>query len=121
VALDWEQTKKLMRLEEAAEEIAATAKAASMSRQQRAAGRQLDALIAQVKEVLEEADGSLATEFEAVAGERAVDAQVPAQASAVFGWIKGATEAETFEARVQAEAEALAKERVRKENPTGFA
>jgi hypothetical protein len=121
VALDWEQTKKLMRLQATAEQIAAAAKAAVRTREQAAAAHQLDALIAQVEDLLHDADDILAEEFEAVAGERTVPGQVHAQANAVFGWIKGATEAETFEARVQAEAEALAKERVRTERKPGFA
>jgi uncharacterized glyoxalase superfamily metalloenzyme YdcJ len=54
-----------------------------------------------------------------VVGDRGAASPI-AQAVAVFGWIRGATEAETFERKIRAEAEAYAEARVRKDRRTGF-
>lgn len=117
------ETKRLMRYLATAQEIAAAAKESSRrgTARQASVGRQLDALIADVREFLKRASPlHMAREFDAIVGERTSTTQVEAQAVAVFGWLKGATDAEAWEAGVKAQAEAYAQERIRKERRTGF-
>lgn len=56
-----------------------------------------------------------------VLGDGQAASEAETLASVLVGWLEGAIEAETYEMRVKAEAEAYAKERIRSERTVGFA
>ena len=126
MALTWEQTKALIRAKAVADELMTAARRASdRSSVQRsaAAGRNIDALVEQVRGVLAQADTpDLVGEFDAMlAGAEGGASAVEARAAAVLGWLEGVVEAESFEMRLREEAAAYAEARVRAERPVGFA
>lgn len=133
VALEWQHTKRLMRLQGMAEELlAATQRVKGAPKLNSVSGRISD-VVEQVKDMLRDVDPQLAREFEreiapdpfrrglvaAVAGAGPA-AAVEAQAAALVGWLRGVVEAETFEGKMREEARAYAEARVREERPVGF-
>jgi hypothetical protein len=87
----------------------------------RAASKQIEALIENVREVLAEADPALAEQFDReVAGQSEGFMGADARASALVGWLKGVTTAEQLEAQMRANAEAYAEAKVKEERGVGF-
>lgn len=128
-----DQTKALLRLKGAAEEIAR----ASDSVIHRSPGdlstlentailrgyrERMTSLLKTIEQLVDTADPELAREFRAVVGQPTENPwTIAATGAALVGWLRGTVDAETFEHRVQVEADAYARERIRAERPTGFA
>lgn len=124
MALSLEQTKHLIRLQTTAEELLGSVRAWKGGNVSplRAASDQIDALISSVRDVLlASEDRQLADQFEReVAGESSGFHGADARASALVGWLKGVTQAESFEAQMAANAKAYAEAKVRAERGVGF-
>src|SRR6266550_4120875 len=121
MALDFEHTKRLIRLQGVADELLGAAQRADSKAEQDAVGEHVDAVMQEVLEVLTEVDSEMADEFRqtVVSGGRSSAAADP-RAATLLGWLKGAVAAESLDKRVQAEAEAYAQARVERERPIGF-
>lgn len=79
------------------------------------------AVAEEIRKVLRQAgDEEAEREFTAVLGDGQAASEAETLASVLVGWLEGAIEAETYEMKVKAEAEAYAKERVRTERTVGF-
>lgn len=114
MALTWEQTKKLSRMQGVVGELRDAARRASDShavKRQAAVRQQLDAVVAQVLELLEEADPTLAAELRGIAETEGGATATEAKVVAVYGWLKGAVEAEALDMRVREEARAYGEAR----------
>lgn len=115
----------IIRLEGAAAEVQASARAVSGRdhTQLTHVGDQLRGLIDQVRGAISNHE-DLSGEFErlfAEERERIFWRDVDPRASALVGWLRGVVAAESFQARLEAEARAYAEERVKAERKVGFA
>ena len=117
----WDDTKKLMRLQKVAEQLAAKAATARNVPSIQAVDRRMDAVIAEVEAILDRVEPERVGEFRRIvaAGDSGTYGAA-SRSAALLGWIEGAIAAETWEARTRAEAEELANARVRKERGVGF-
>lgn len=112
--------KTLLRFQMMAAELAHTAEKATTVQQAAAVSVRLDAVMDELGDVLQGADPELAAEFRKTVTEGpSSPAALGPRAAALVGWIKGAVEAEKWEIRVKAGAEAYAKARIREERKTG--
>lgn len=125
VPLTPDQFAGLIRLQGAAEELQASARRIGDSRgyvQLTHIGRQLSEVIERVRGVVG-GDERLSTEFAELFEDERDEMfwrDVEPRASALVGWLRGAVAAESFQARLDAEARAYAEARVRAERGIGF-
>src|SRR6266511_3555558 len=114
------QLAALIRLQETAEEVLASARAVEgrSHTQLGAVGEQLQGLVTEVARVIAD-DADLSAEFGRVVPveEEIFWRDVEPRASALVGWLRGAVQAETLQMRIVAEAQAYADARVRAERP----
>jgi PAS domain-containing protein len=119
--LNWEQTKALMRYCGMAEELVESTSQIRSIQSANAIDGRVVAVGEEVLRILLDADPEMAREFNAVVMEGSgMGVRAVPRAAALLGWLKGAIESETWEARLRAEAEALAEARLREERGVGF-
>jgi hypothetical protein len=123
MALTAEQLGALIRLQGAAEEVQASARAVEGRGhvQLGTIGEQLQVVIEEVATAIA-GDANLLMEFRRVlpAEDTIFWRDVEPRASALVGWLRGAVQAASFQMRIEVEAQAYAVERVRAERPIGF-
>jgi hypothetical protein len=118
-----EQLATFIRLQGAAQEIQASARAVTSREHTRLAhiGEHLRGVLSEARSATRD-DPSLSAEFDRLFGE---DAEifwrdVEPRASALFGWLGGAIAAESLQMRIDADAREYAAARIREERRVGF-